>query len=167
MYFLSKSQKIVVVAIGVCLLSAWSAIRVSDIEQADQVEARAQLWIQHFKAGDLESLMTLYEPDAFVALHGQPAMRGIDAIRAYFETRIGRPGVEFDLAIEEIQIHGDVAHLVSKYWFELPLESGESFKDAGRSLLIYKRSDAHGWRIYLDIDQATPDVTWPDTDLSQ
>ncbi len=40
------------------------------------IEAAAQMWIARFTAGDLDGLMELYEPDAFVALHGQPAMRG-------------------------------------------------------------------------------------------
>ncbi|MEM7283664.1 MAG: nuclear transport factor 2 family protein [Pseudomonadota bacterium] len=143
------------------MLSGWEAVSLPNAKQLQAVRAAAHLWIEHFKSGDLDQLMTLYEPDAFIALHGQPAMRGIDEIRAYFESRIGRPGVKFDLDIEEIQIHGDVAHLVSKYWFELPLEDGGSYRDAGRSLLIYKNSKEHGWRIYLDLDQATPDVTWP------
>ncbi len=167
MRFLGKILSSLSVIGMVCLVSAWTAVSITDKENVVAVNKAAELWIQRFKAGDLDALMELYEPDAFVALHGQPAMRGVDAIRTYFESRIGRPGVEFDLEIEEIQIHGDVAHLVSKYWFQLPIENGEMFRDAGRSLLIYKKSPEHGWRIYLDIDQATPDVTWPNGEAPQ
>ena len=124
------------------------------------IEAAAQMWIARFTAGDLDGLTELYEPDAFVALHGQPAMRGVDAVRDYFSSRIGTPGARFDIDIEEIQVHGDVAHLISFYWFEVPAENAETFRDAGRSLLIYKYTPATGWRIYVDIDQATPDVNW-------
>lgn len=132
----------------------------NDTNAIQAIEAAAQLWIDRFTSGDLDGLMELYEPDAFVALHGQPAMRGVDVVRDYFSSRIGAPGASFDIDIEEIQVHGDVAHLISFYWFEVPVENDVPFRDAGRSLLIYKYTDTTGWRIYVDIDQATPDVNW-------
>ena len=132
----------------------------NNAEAIQAIEAAAQQWIDRFTSGDLDGLMALYEPDAFVALHGQPAMRGVDAVRDYFSSRIGTPGASFDIDIEEIQVHGDVAHLISFYWFEVPGENDAPFRDAGRSLLIYKYTPATGWRIYVDIDQATPDVNW-------
>ena len=146
----------------VCLLT--SQLLACDTPSEDQnaaIEIVAQEWIEKFTSGDLDALMTLYEPDAFVALHGQPSLRGVAEIREYFSSRIGSPGIRFDLDIEQIEIHGDVAHLISKYWFELPIEGRDPYRDTGRSLLIYKKSDGHNWRIYVDIDQATPDVSWP------
>ncbi len=143
------------------LISAlsWSPARADD--RAD-IEAAAEQWIVVFKAGDIDALMRLYMPDALVALHKQPALRGIEAIRAYFAPAMGIAEVEFRLEIEEIQVHGDVAHLVSKYWYtSVPLDGGETYRDAGRSALIYKRDTDGRWKIYLDIDQATPDVSFP------
>jgi ketosteroid isomerase-like protein len=70
--------------------------------------------------------------------------------------------VEFLLDFEEIQVHGDVAHLVSKYWYlSVPKEGGDTLRDAGRSVLIYKKAADGSWLIYLDIDQQTPDVSFP------
>ena len=40
--------------------------------------------------GDIDALMQLYMPDAVVALHDQPKLKGLDAIRAYFAPRIGK-----------------------------------------------------------------------------
>lgn len=126
------------------------------------IEAAGDEWIDAFKAGDIDALMSLYMPDAFVALHGQPAMRGIDEIREYFAPKMGTAEVEFILEIEEIEVHDDIAHLVSKYWYTgTPLDGGEAYRDAGRSALIYKRDADGRWKIYLDIDQATPDVNFP------
>lgn len=142
----------------VLVLSACSPER----DDVAQLEAAADQWIVAFKAGDIDALMALYMPDAFVALHGQPAMRGRDAIRAYFEPKMGTAEVEFLLDYEQIEVHGDVAHLVSKYWYTgTPLDGGEAYRDAGRSALIYKRDTDGRWKIYLDIDQATPDVSFP------
>lgn len=132
-----------------------------DTSDEAQIRASAAEWIAAFRAGDIDRLMRLYMPDALVALHGQPALRGVAAIRAYFAPGMGKSDVQFDLAIDEIGIHGSVAHLVSRYWYTaVPKEGGVPYRDAGRSALIYKRDTDGHWKIYLDIDQATPDVTF-------
>jgi len=75
---------------------------------------------------------------------------------------MGTAEVEFLLEYEQIEVHGDVAHLVSKYWYTAaPKDGGEAYRDAGRSALIYKRDADGRWKIYLDLDQATPDVSFP------
>jgi uncharacterized protein (TIGR02246 family) len=125
------------------------------------VQQAARDWIRAFKSGDLDALMALYEPDAYVALHGQPVLRGIEAVRAYFEPRVGRGEVEFLLDIERIDVRGDIAHLISGYWFTLDLPGQPRYEDAGRSLLIYRRAARGQWRIHIDIDQDTPDIVFP------
>lgn len=125
------------------------------------VRGSADLWIKYYEADDLDQLMTLYTPDAFVALHGKKSLKGIEQIRAFFEPGMGQSETNFELDVEEIQIHGDTAHLLSKYWLTaISKNDGSIYRDAGRSLLIYKRDQNNQWKIYLDIDQATPDVTW-------
>lgn len=121
----------------------------------------ARDWIRAFKSGDIEALMSHYEPDAYVALHGQPVLRGIAAVREYFTPRVGRGTVEFLLDIERIDVHGRIAHLISGYWFTLDLPGQPRYEDAGRSLLIYRRAARGQWRIHVDIDQDTPDIVFP------
>jgi uncharacterized protein (TIGR02246 family) len=105
--------------------------------------------------------MTLYTQDAVVALHGQPALFGKDAIRAYFAARLGKAESTFELDYEVRQTHGDIAYIISKYWLIAKNKlTGAVYRDAGRSMLVYKKE--HGqWKIAADIDQSSPDVTWP------
>ena len=125
------------------------------------IHAAARQWIVAFKAGDLDALMALYDPEAYVALHDQPALRGIDAIRAYFAPRVGQGKVEFLLDVERIEVTGRTAHLISGYWFTMQLPGSPEYRDAGRSLLIYRKSASGQWRIHVDIDQGTPDIAFP------
>ena len=123
------------------------------------IEQAAQRWIELYTDGDLDQLMTLYTEDAIVALHGKPALRGVEQIRNYFAPGLGKSKVTFEIDIEEIQVHGDTAHLLSKYYLTAePANGGEVYRDAGRSLIIYKRNADNEWKLYLDIDQATPDA---------
>ena len=105
--------------------------------------------------------MTLYTENAIVALHGQPALYGKEAIRAYFQSRIGKSDVTFELDYEVRESHGNLGYIISKYWLVAKSrDSHKIYKDAGRSLLVYKKQDAE-WKIAADIDQSTPDVVWP------
>ena len=125
------------------------------------IAAEGGKWASFYEQEDLEGLMTLYVDDAIVALHGQPALFGIDAIREYFSTRIGKAESVFELDYELRETHGDVAYIISKYWLKATdKRTGQVYKDAGRSLLVYKKRDGQ-WKIAADIDQSTHDVTWP------
>ncbi len=123
-------------------------------------------WISAFKDGDIDRLMRLYRPDAQVALHGQRKLNGIAEIRAFFSPALAaHPRVEFLLHVEDIRIRGDMAYLISRYWFTSETADGKKLQDAGRSLLVYQRERsakrAGPWQIQVDIDQATPDVSFP------
>lgn len=126
------------------------------------IRAEGSLWAEYYQAGDLDGLMTLYTDDVVVALHGQPALFGKPAVRDYFSTRIGRAETTFELDYEVVRVEGDTAWIISKYWLKaVDRESGESYRDAGRSMLVYRRADDDRWLIAADLDQATPDVGWP------
>jgi len=126
-----------------------------------EIAAEGGKWAKYYEQENLEGLMTLYVDDAVVALHGQPALFGIEAIRDYFSTRIGKAESIFALDYELRETHGDIAYIISKYWLKaIDKETGDIYKDAGRSLLVYKKQEGQ-WKIAADIDQATPDVTWP------
>lgn len=142
---------------GILLCSSASAE-----ELTSPLSAAGTSWAAYYEAGDLDGLMTLYMDDAVVALHGQPALFGKEAVREYFSTRIGKSEAKFELDYEVSEIHGDVAYLISKYWLRaVNKESGYVYKDAGRSMLVYKKDTDGHWKIAADLDQATPDVSWP------
>lgn len=121
------------------------------------IEAATAEWIRHYEARDLDALMRLYEPDAFVALNNQPALRGVAAVRGYFAKAFAAPAGKFRLNIEDIQIHGPVAHLVSLFRLDGKTPDGKTWSAVGRSLLIYRRTPG-GWKILADIDNSTPDA---------
>lgn len=135
--------------------NAWS-------EEGEAIRSEGLRWAEYYQAGDLDALMTLYVDDVVVALHGQPALFGRDAVRDYFAPRLGKAETTFELDYEVVEVHGNLAYIISKYWLHaVSIESGDLYRDAGRSMLIYKKGDDGRWRIAADLDQATPDVDWP------
>lgn len=127
----------------------------------DAIRAHGHQWVRAFKAGDIEGLMRLYTPDAEVALHGQPKLKGVAAIRGYFAPRLQTPPeADFLLKEESLEVHGRLAIFMSRYWFTLR-DHGQAIEDAGRSLIVYRKGADSRWRIRVDIDQASPDVAFP------
>ncbi|MEM1263032.1 MAG: DUF4440 domain-containing protein [Pseudomonadota bacterium] len=163
MFKLSWPVRVATLWISVWLTNSAGAHH-DEAHDKQAIREHGATWIEHYKAGDLDALMTLYEPDAIVALHDQPGLFGRDAVRDYFAQSLGKSDVTFDLEHEHIEINGDLAHSMAKYWLTaVNKENGRVYKDAGRSLLIYRRGDDGQWRIRIDIDQTTPDVTWPES----
>jgi ketosteroid isomerase-like protein len=151
----NRSYRVISAVVGLIL----SSVAVADFE--NEIAAEGGKWARYYEQGDLDGLMTLYVDDAIVALHGQPALFGIAAIRDYFSTRIGKAESIFELDYELRETHGEIAYIISKYWLKaVDKQSGATYRDAGRSLLVYKKHNGQ-WKIAADIDQATPDVSWP------
>ena len=149
--------KLGAMALLAALLS--SPMALSDFET--EIAAEGGKWAHYYEQADLDGLMTLYVEDAIVALHGQPALFGIDTIREYFAQRFGKAEATFELDYELRETHGELAYIISKYWLKATDKAtGALYKEAGRSLLVYKKQDGQ-WKIAADIDQSTPDVTWP------
>jgi uncharacterized protein (TIGR02246 family) len=152
-----KMSKPLLIILSFLTISPW----VYGNDRLNEIEAEGGKWAAYYEAEDLDGLMTLYVDDVFVALHGQPALFGKQAVREYFAARLGKAESKFELNYEVRETHGDIAYIISQYWLKATdKESGAVFLDAGRSLLVYKKQDGR-WKIAADIDQATPDVGWP------
>ena len=99
----------------------------------NEIEAEGGKWAQYYESEDLDGLMTLYVDDAVVALHGQPALFGKQAIRDYFAARLGKAESTFELNYEVRETHGNIAYIISQYWLKaIDKKSGEVLLDAGR-----------------------------------
>lgn len=151
-----------ILSVVLLLAAHLGTVGVAQADEDSPIRAEGSLWSEYYRAGDLDGLMSLYMEDVIVALHGQPALYGKQAVREYFSTRIGKAETTFELDYELVEVHGDIAYIISKYWLHATdKETRSTYKDAGRSMLVYKKdSDGH-WKIAADIDQASPDVGWP------
>lgn len=117
-------------------------------ESARTPEELHRLWTEYFVAGDLDGLISLYEPDAaFVAQPGafvtglraiREVLAGFIATRRKFEIQIGR-------AIQT----GDLALLVSSWKLEGE-QRGEPFETSGRTADVARRQPDGSWLLVID-----------------
>ncbi|MEC8476196.1 MAG: DUF4440 domain-containing protein [Pseudomonadota bacterium] len=122
-----------------------------------EIKTLGKKWLELYRSSNIEKFMDLYTEDALVALNGKPALKGKEAIQAYFASRIGKKNVDMRLDYEKISIYQKTAIVVAKFYLDYPFE--ERIETVGgRSLIVYKKSDLGKWLIDVDIDQKTPDV---------
>ena len=138
---------------------AASATDISGGTAADR-ERMAEIsreWLDAYAAGDLDALMAIMHDDAIVMPHAQATSRGLDEVREYFATRIGRPGVSFHDNLQEIRINGDWAYVMGTFSLEIAAADPNAapFVHAGRYLVLYEKVDGD-WKMLRDMDNAAP-----------
>ena len=107
-----------------------------------------RLWTDWFIAGDLEDLLSLYEPNATIAVRpdasvsGLPAIRevlaGFIAVRRKFEIEIGR-------AVQS----GEIALLASSWRIEGE-QRGAPYESSGRTADVVRRQPDGSWKYVID-----------------
>lgn len=128
--------------------------------RADQ-EAIAKVsdrWVQAFQARDVEALLSLYTDDARIMSQDQKGIAGKEDIRKLFVQLLGGETLPaINMEIEEIGLMGDFA------WASVLAAIVGAGPDPtapylSRTFILYRRGADGLWRIFRDIDHATPDA---------
>ena len=116
----------------------------------------AKKWLASYESGNLEGIMSVMHPDALLMPHNQATSRGHDAVRIYFASRIGRPGVKLIDDLQEIRINGDWAFVRGRFRFEIDLgPEKEPIVHYGRYLILYEKVRGE-WKVLRDMDNLDP-----------
>jgi uncharacterized protein (TIGR02246 family) len=145
------------------LVPFWTAIgqAADTVPRSPEHEAIAEVsvnWVKAFRARDVEGLLSLYTHDARVMSQGKPARIGKAEISDLFIGLLGGetlPAINYE--IEEIGLMGDFA------WASVLAAIGSTDPDAtghylSRTFIVYQRNQDGGWKIFRDVDHATPDA---------
>lgn len=126
---------------------------------ADSPRKALASWLSAFNARNAEALMALYDPEAVYANDNAPLMRGIDAIRPWFENTFASTTAKA-LFKEEALIHGtEISLIVGKFYLQASQQNpDEELGETGRVVTVFRRSHDGQWRLIFDMDNRPPDV---------
>ena len=103
---LSMLSLLVSLLVGVPVLAAGT--------QQEQLNELPLLWAKAASVGDMDQLMSLYAPDAFIhVVFTSDELRGLEQIREYYTRYSADPGKVTITAVEESQILGGNVGILS------------------------------------------------------
>ncbi|HEX3578684.1 MAG TPA: DUF4440 domain-containing protein [Thermoanaerobaculia bacterium] len=99
------------------------------------------------RAGNAATLVdNFYAPDAEVMAPNMPAFRGREAIRAFWTAFLATGSVDVALTSTNVtQPSADFAIETGRYDLSLRPASGQAVKDAGKYMVLWKKSNGRWW----------------------
>jgi uncharacterized protein (TIGR02246 family) len=107
-----------------------------------------RLWAEYFVAGDVEGMLSLYEPDATLAAQSGASVTGRLAIREVLAAFIAVRR-KFEIDIGRALQSGDLALLVSSWKLEGE-RRGEPYESSGRTADVVRRQPDGSWLYVID-----------------
>jgi len=101
------------------------------------------------RAGNAQTLVNnFYAPDAEVMAPNMPALRGRDSILAFWTGFLASGAVDLSLTSTNVmQPSNDVAIETGRYDLGLRPASGQAIKDAGKYMVLWKKSNGRWWAV--------------------
>ena len=103
-----------------------------------------------FNAKDVDTLASLYEPDALLVMPGGPTLTGIDAIRQALEMGVNS-GRTFKHESQVIHQSGDIAVLDCKSKVIDTAADGTVTEHEGNSIEVVRRQPDGTWQFVIDV----------------
>jgi uncharacterized protein (TIGR02246 family) len=150
---------VAVLALGACSVSSaheldWSSTEPDQGEVA-RIEELGRRFSEAYVAGDIETMVGLYTPDAVIFPGNSEAIRGHDAIRRYWTLPAGQRVTLHRATPTEIRIDGN--HAYDHGVYEVTGErNGTAWGPTHGKYVIVWRRTPQGWRMHLDMWNSRP-----------
>ncbi|MAI61064.1 MAG: hypothetical protein CBB87_01080 [Micavibrio sp. TMED27] len=119
----------------------------------EKLHATVNEWNDSLDAGDIERLVATCDPNVITCNEKQPMSVGIQAIRDKYEPRIAAAHFKSTVEIEDTQIFGDFAVMVTHFNVEMTdKKTGDKRNGKGRLVLGYRLDENGEWKMALDVD---------------
>lgn len=136
----------------------------ADVSDKEAISQLVKDWEKSFIEHDAEAMGALYTetpiyfPRTGVSLSGKSPV--IAALQLPPEILVE----DIHIDIDDIDAGSEFGYVYGRVWLKTHMDGKEPDFSGGRFLLVVKRNNEGQWRIHLDFDQGTPEVTatnWP------
>ncbi len=117
---------------------------------ANSPEEVHELFARYFSAGDIEAVMSLYEPGATMLPMPGPAVSGLTAIRELM-TAFFAPKPKLELQVTKTVRAGDIALIFSSWTLRETAPSGNMVERSGQTSDVVRRQPDGTWLLVIDV----------------
>lgn len=143
-------RRLATVGLLLCLPSCGPAPASFSAADEQAVRAVNDSFVRRLLRSDFANLAALYSPDAHFMPPNQPAVVGRDAFLKW--SRAFPPISRFELLVEEVGGHGDVAYVRGRYTMAFtPPGAKQAIADTGKYLEVHRRQADGSWPMVADI----------------
>jgi ketosteroid isomerase-like protein len=109
-----------------------------------------ELFARHFSNGDIDSLMSLYEPGAMLVQQTGQGLNGLSAIREILDAFLMLKAV-MNLQVRKAVQAEDLALLMSTWTLKGTGASGEPVELSGQTSDVVRRQADGSWLLVIDV----------------
>lgn len=140
---------------GILISLAGCSREQQKMSAASAAEAIWKEYTESLNAGDLERWLDLWTEDGIQMPPDEPAIAGLDSIRARNEAVLDKFTIDMGVTNEEVETAGDWAYARGTYTARLmPKDGGRPISIDGKYLTILARQPDGSWRIHRDISNS-------------
>jgi uncharacterized protein (TIGR02246 family) len=128
---------------------------VPDQGEVARIQELSRRFSAAYVAGDIETMVGLYTPDAVIFPGNSEALQGPDAIRRYWTIPAGQRITRHQATPTEIRIDGDHAYDYGVYEIAGERDGTAWGPTPGKYVIVWRRTP-QGWRMHLDMWNSRP-----------
>ena len=126
-------------------------------EDGRAIKAASAQFVDNFNAHDIAALAAIYAVDAKLIPPNFEMIVGRENIEGWFN----EAGGTLQLTMIDLDVKGDMAHVLGDYMINIPMGEGESINDTGNYVEIWKRVNG-AWMLDLDIWNSNVPLSAPE-----
>jgi len=115
------------------------------------IAAAARDFSARYERGDVAGMVALYTPDGVILPPGRPAIRGTEALRAYWTLPAGVRVLEHRVTADSVVVAGPVAYDWGTYRVRTSNAEGAERETIGKYVIVWRESAPGEWRMHVDM----------------
>jgi len=136
---------------GAGLLALTAGCSSGSSTDAKTVQAQSELWSKAGSVKDSASFVAFYADDATVMLPNEPAIRGMNAIKAVFAPMMQDPNFALSFTTDKVEVSGILAYTQGTLSLRTTGRDGKPLNDTGKYLTVWKKQPDGSWKAIADI----------------
>lgn len=141
----------ILIGVGAGLLALAAGCSNDSSGDAKTIKARSELWSKAGSVKDSASFATFYAGDATVMLPNEPAIHGMDSIKAVLTPMMQDPNFSLSFTTDKVEVSGILAYTQGTVSLRTTGRDGKPSSDTGKYLTVWKKQSDGSWKAIEDI----------------